>query len=362
MSTTTPAPRLRLLDGLRIAAAIGVILYHYTGRYPSQVADFGWFAYVTTYAAVGVYLFFMISGFVILMTAWGRDLPNYIGSRVGRLFPTYWAAVLIAGLIVFALRPSFPADPAEDLGWDDWALNFTMVHSAFGAENSDGIYWTLYMELKFYVLIALFMLIGITRHRILAFVLIWPVLGALAQQNGGDVLAEILMPHYAPLFSIGMVLYLVHLDGRFRPDTTLALGFNLAFMAYQSNGPYAAFMTRTDDITASGGIIAVILLFGVLTIWAFSCTRLQYVRWGWLTTAGALTYPLYLIHERLGWYVIEVLQRHDWAAWPAMLAAVATVFAAAYLLYRCVDVPFSGRLRRAVEHQLRSLVPASRDR
>lgn len=362
MSTTTPAPRLRLLDGLRIAAAIGVVLYHYTGRYPSQVDDFGWFAHITTYAAVGVYLFFMISGFVILMTAWGRDLPDYIGSRVGRLFPTYWAAVLIAGLIVFALRPDFPGEPWRELGWDDWALNFTMVHSAFGAENIDGIYWTLYMELKFYVLIALFMLVGITRNRILAVALVWPVLGALAQNNGGDVLAEILMPQYAPLFAIGMVLYLVHLDRRFRTDTALTLAFNLAFMAYQSNGPYADFMTRTDDITASGGIIALILLAGVALLWACSCTRWQYIDWRWLTTAGALTYPLYLVHERLGWYVIEVLHRHGWAAWPAMLAAAGTVVLVAYLLYRCIDLPFSGRLRRAVEHQLRTLTSASRGR
>lgn len=353
MSTSTTAPRLRLLDGTRFIAALGILLYHYTARYPSQVEDFGWFSYVATYAALLVYSFFIISGFVILMTTWGRDLPSYVASRVGRLYPAYWAAVLIAGFIVLILRPSFPGEPWRDIGWEDWAINFTMVQEAFGASNLDGVYWTLYMELKFYLLIGVFLLIGITRERVLAFTLLWPLIAAWAKSADNALLVELLMPNQAPLFAFGMVLYLIHRDGGFRVDTALALGMNVAFIIYRSADAYTPFMDRTDEITPHSGIVTAVLLVTAFAMWAFSCTRLQYVRWGWLTTAGALTYPLYLVHERLGWYVIETLRDHGWAAWPAVGGAVVVVAIATVALYRWVDKPFSGHFRRVIERQLR---------
>ena len=36
---------------------------------------------------------------------------------------------------------------------------------------------------------------------------------------------------------------------------------------------------------------------------------LRWANWRWLTVAGALTYPFYLVHEHLGWVVIRVLHR-----------------------------------------------------
>ena len=65
---------------------------------PSAVGALGRWA---AYGAMGVPLFFVISGFVVLMTAWGRDVPHFVASRVGRLFPAYWAAVVIAGVIAY---------------------------------------------------------------------------------------------------------------------------------------------------------------------------------------------------------------------------------------------------------------------
>jgi peptidoglycan/LPS O-acetylase OafA/YrhL len=43
-----------------------------------RVAHQGW---------TGVYLFFLISGFVICMSAWGRSVGQFAASRITRLFP-----------------------------------------------------------------------------------------------------------------------------------------------------------------------------------------------------------------------------------------------------------------------------------
>jgi len=100
--------RIAVLDGLRLLAALMVVVFHYVGRTETDkiiwgagpaeafpllhhAAQFGW---------LGVEMFFMISGFVICMSAWGRDLGSFIRSRAVRLFPAYWAAILITTTVV----------------------------------------------------------------------------------------------------------------------------------------------------------------------------------------------------------------------------------------------------------------------
>src|SRR5690606_9249245 len=135
--------------------------------------------------------------------------------------------------------------------------------------------------------------------------------------------------------------------------TALALAVNTAFIVYRSVEAYTPFMTRHEHVTPHSGIIALVVALTAFAMWAFTCTRLQYVRWGWLTTAGAITYPLYLVHERFGWWVIETLRDHGWAPWPSVFGAIAAVSLLATALYRWVDKPGGRGFRRLVERQLR---------
>src|SRR4051794_6198061 len=97
LSTVTTPPsspgrhgRLGALDALRFIAAAAVVAFHFTARQspawegPAPEA-FDAVGPLTSYGRLGVALFFVISGFVILMSSWGRDLPHFVASRVGRL-------------------------------------------------------------------------------------------------------------------------------------------------------------------------------------------------------------------------------------------------------------------------------------
>src|SRR3569833_4223108 len=94
--------RLRELDVLRFVAAAAVMLHHFTGvpapEWPGGSArrSFPELGPVTRYGFLGVELFFLISGFVILLSAWGRKPGDFVVSRIVRLFPAYWVGVLLS--------------------------------------------------------------------------------------------------------------------------------------------------------------------------------------------------------------------------------------------------------------------------
>ncbi|MDF9815190.1 peptidoglycan/LPS O-acetylase OafA/YrhL [Streptomyces sp. SPB162] len=102
--------RLRALDGLRLVAALMVCFYHYAGRGGDAWKAWGQtpalvfpeLSKVAVYGPLGVQIFFVISGFVICMSGWGRTLKSFAVSRATRLYPAYWAAVLLV-TAVFAL-------------------------------------------------------------------------------------------------------------------------------------------------------------------------------------------------------------------------------------------------------------------
>ena len=97
---TRESGRVRALDGLRLIAALMVCAYHYTvaknleaswGAPPKSL--FPHLSAVAAYGWLGVQLFFLISGFVICMSAWGRAVGDFFASRVVAALP----GVLVRG-------------------------------------------------------------------------------------------------------------------------------------------------------------------------------------------------------------------------------------------------------------------------
>jgi len=132
----------------------------------------------------------------------------------------------------------------------------------------------------------------------------------------------------------------------------VVLGFAVAEAALMTLG-YRSLDARF------AAVLAVAAFFAVMS--AIALGWLSRIRWRWLTTAGALTYPLYLIHENLGWAVIT--KTHDYmGAWTAVLLATIVALTAAVLLHVCVEKPLGGRLRRATLAMIRRTARPSEDR
>jgi len=347
LSASAPRERFALLDGLRLAAALSVVAFHFTARrtdaWTTPVADQAPGVFdLTKYGLFGVDLFFVISGFVILMTAWQRPIQDFVASRISRLYPAYWTCVLLTALVLLT-------DGAHWFRSSDVLINLTMLQEAFGVQHIDGVYWTLWVEMRFYALMAVFILVGITERRLLAFAVCWPIVAAIAEKTHLDFLAYVLVWQHAALFAGGMVIYLIGRNGH-STVRWLSLGF-ITLMAFATATPEAAeriLGTTGAGVPSIAAVVAVFLCFAVVA--AVTLTPLRRIAWRWLTLAGALTYPLYLVHEQIGWVVIRHTEQFGWV--PAVLIATITALVLAAAVHFFVERRGGRALRRALSRDL----------
>ncbi|QCY47810.1 Acyltransferase [Glutamicibacter creatinolyticus] len=334
-----PAPRLGLLDALRIAAALVVVLYHYTawghGYWGAEAVD-AWpvLGKFTIYGSIGVQLFFLISGFVILMSIQGKGLIQFLASRLGRLYPAYWLAVIAAALLTFRLWPELKDGRTEG----DIVPNLTMAQSGMGVRDLDGVYWTLWVELRFYAILAVLLAFGLAKNRaILALSFAWPLLGVALHLAEADKAQEWVMGQYAPLFSLGMVVYLMYRD-RQTPTRWLLVGFNTLLACYFTGLKGAQDSAYLSGVQIPAWHFSLLVLLCIALLLACTLTPLQRIHARWMVTAGMLTYPLYLFHELWGWWIIAhlspVLNKYV-----LLVGTVALMLALAYVVARYVEKP-----------------------
>ncbi len=325
-----------------------MLAFHYTGiGIPHWGAvpaiTFPTLNIVSRYGYLGVHLFFVISGFVILMTAYDRSIESFSASRVARLFPAYWMAVLLT----VTLQQFWHEGRNPSLV--DGLVNLTMTQEAFDIVNVQGAFWTLWIELKFYLLIGVFVLIGVTRRRVLAFAVLWPLIGQIAVATKSSMLVSLLIPTYAPYFAAGILMFLLYRE-RHDMATWLALVLNWILCIRQST-EYADRASELVRATVSPLVVATIVTLSLAAVLLCSSGLVARIQWRWLTTAGALTYPLYLVHGQLGFFLIDTLHE-DLNTYLLLLIATLSALVLAYLINRLVERPLAPRLRRGVQEAL----------
>ena len=336
--------RLYVLDGLRLVAALLVVGYHFTvfGN-PWQSQDGGALPTLTIFTQfgwLGVYLFFLISGFVICMSAEGRSLGQFAAARIMRLYPAYWFAVLATTAVV-TLWPvvAKPRRPGDVLA------NLTMLNDLMGVPWVDAVYWTLAHELRFYLLFGLFVLVrGYTPRRVLLFAAGWLVASLFAYSSSVPLLEDLLVPRSAACFVGGMALYLIYRHGS---DIYLwGLVGASWLVAVQMIGTVKSYHPAREVLSPTQvSMIEAALITLFFLVLAAVATRRLAVGWRWLTTAGVLTYPLYLLHEYIGWVMIYHLHQ-VFPAWLTALVVVVFLLAVSWLVHRFIEKPVSGWLRR----------------
>lgn len=354
-----PPARFHEIDLLRFVAALSVVLYHYTfrnyaaGHYspipPSPLSA------ATKYGFLGVQLFFIISGYVMLLSAQGKTVRQFFVSRAARLYPAFWVACTLTFLTKLLwgtggadahMAPELAAVP-----WWQYAFNLTMLPEFFGVPALDGVYWSLTVEITFYFLVSL--LLGYRLlHRLDWCLAGWLLYAALPGRfRLASPFATLLLPAYAPYFAAGMLFFLLQQPGG-RRWHRLALLLLAYVLAVRSALDYSVFLTRYlhGDYSRPlvvGLVTGCFLVFGLLTLRLVSLRPRP-----WLRVAGALTYPLYLLHNDIASVAFHRLYGPVSGGW-LLATALALMLGAAYLVHVLAERPLSQWLRQKLPGWLR---------
>lgn len=345
--------RLAELDLLRFVAAMAVLAFHYLVAFASVWGDrpaelFPGIAPFAGLGILGVELFFMISGFVILMSAWGRPLGAFARSRAVRLYPGYWLS-LAAVAALYGLTGAKALDPKLTAG--EYALNATMFQRLFKVMDASGVYWSLWAELRFYVLMAVLVVIGVTYGRVLVFGGVWLAAAVGAELLGNPAVNEIVMPRYAPYFVAGMSLYLIHRHGSaWLPWLYVVAGWAISLHSAleRVHGRIEVAGFKNMPVTDISVIITVTLIFAVMALVALGLIRMRSSTT--LTALGGTTYPLYLFHSVVAVALIPQLTG-SLPPWATALIATLAAILVSYLVYAFAERPIQRLLKPRKTHR-----------
>ncbi|MFC4062151.1 acyltransferase family protein [Planomonospora corallina] len=333
--------RLAELDLLRFVAALAVLAFHYFiafrsvwGEAPAEL--FPAISTVSGLGILGVELFFMISGFVILMSVWGRGLGAFALSRVVRLYPAYWVSVGVTAAL-YGLTEAEALDPKLDAA--GYVANLTMLQRLFEVTDATGVYWSLWVELRFYLLISVLVIFGATLGRCLAFMGVWLAAAAFFAGSDDHWVELIVMPKYAAYFIGGMSFYLMTRYGpRFVLWCVAGLSAGLAVSAALDRVHGRIDLVGYQAMPVPDwAVIATVVAFYVLMA-LVALGWLGWLRWRGLVVLGALTYPLYLFHTAGAVLIVPAL-RDSLPPWLTAAVTVLAVAALSYAVHRIVERP-----------------------
>lgn len=281
--------RVQELDALRGLACVLVTFAHF--HVGSELSDqFG------VFAQHAVELFFVISGFVICMTLERTpSLGNFAIARFARLYPAYAASVVIvAALHVAGARSLGPPQPVST-----YLENLMMWHPLLGVESVNVVYWTLWVELKFYLIVA---------------VLAIPRFSRFVEPHAAAWLAAVVVYETAQrwLFDGAKIPGLHFLYGLSIPEQCHYFVSGIALYRIWSSG-----WTSTRATLLIACLARELLMFNshrtpvVLLVWctflALVAGRLLFLNRRPLLFLGKISYSVYLVHAVCGTLVIAML-------------------------------------------------------
>lgn len=332
------------IQALRAVAALLVVLYHafdmWGERVDAAAPGVGW-----TNGAAGVDIFFVISGFVMVVSSrrlMGRPGAwlTFLRHRVVRIVPLYWllttakivAVLLLPALVIrTSLDPSFVARSYLFLPVVDSAGHFRPVIP---------VGWTLTYEFLFYLFFAAALAVRVDVLRVVA-----PGLGLIA------VLAlartdtwpdwTILFDTIVIEFVFGVVLGKWTLRG-FRLPLPIAVALVVGGFAIILSVPLGAENMRV----LTWGVPAFAVVAGAVSLESLVARALP----RWLLALGDASYSIYLSHgfvlPALMLVIGKSLSPGLWAETLTILLCVFVSSIAGWILFIGVESPIMRALRR----------------
>jgi len=343
LSTTIHQNRYQELDALRGIAALITVLFHFTMH--SEYAKYGFFIGIT-----GVDLFFIISGFVIFMSVnHVSSRKEFIVNRITRLFPTYWTSVTLTFLVMLIVANY--NDAFATISFIQYFGNLTMFQHYFGIQDLDGPYWSLIIELLFYIFIIIIfkkidkiVLIGLA---VLVFILLIYILpGTALWPYYLQIRAAIPLLNHFALFFAGILFYKLMKENDYKLVYYLLL---VGLYFYHINGQ------SHDSIFIDYDRYSLTILSYFILFTLFVNNKLSFIVSKTTIFLGKISFALYLVHQYIGRNVLINLMVEKWCFnyVGALLIALIIVVGLATAITYYIEIPVGKKLNNFLRFALR---------
>ena len=330
------------LDALRGIATVIVVLCHFMLFREDEQIGFRLFTNM-------IDIFFILSGFVSFMTLTKiKSSKDFIINRLARLYPTYWVVVTFTFCLIL-FHQTFSDDFAH-ITIKDYLANMTMFQFYIGYPDLDGPYWTLIIEMLFYMVILLIFIfkcqkyinrIGYVISFLLAFFAHYP-LSRTYREFYTNSLLDFPLLQYIPLFFAGILFYKIFTKEEKRAQKYIGIVFYLIaqILLFDYSGRAQYFMSHWEYgmmLTIYFGLYA-LFVNGKLTIIVSKQT----------VFLGKISYALYLIHQFLTVsFLVPFLEEswhiNFWVATIGISLPIAITLAALITYY--IEIPVNRYVR-----------------
>lgn len=287
----------------------------------------------------GVAIFFLISGFIIPFSLKKYSLNNFLTARLFRIFPTYMVGFSITLLSIYFASKYFNR-PWPFSSQQIIIHFFPGLRDILDSIGIDGIIWTLEIEIKFYVLCAIFIKFFKRSNLYLFFIPIFLFLTSLT--------INFLMNRY----QFNAVFY------RF----FLIFLFNSQYIIYMFIGVALHYLFE-KKISNQKACVLILLFFSLFLIqWKITIYKesfMQFVNYvialviflssfvyrskfnenNFFNFLAKISYPLYVSHGVFGYVLLRILIINGFNPIFSLLGTTLICLLNAFLIHKYVELP-----------------------
>lgn len=334
-----------LIQVLRFIAALAVVLCH-SAFYAQERLDPDAFRYGP--GSHGVSLFFVISGFVMILASeklhgTANGWKHFAARRIARIVPLYWVAITIKLLVL--LSAAHLVLHAE-IDWGYIFKSYFFIPSV-NVDNEIkpllGVGWTLLFEMFFYAVFTLCLLLKLSAIRWCAGLFGLLTVASFFKTENWSPAMQFYADPIVLNFLWGMLAARL-IQKRIYMPKSISVILVILSLAY-------LFLPRSTDW---GGTI----LYGIASLFTvYGCASLEktcnVTVPKLLVFLGAASYSIYLFHPLLSPAAPEILKRIGLIIpWISVIISTLIAIVAGSIFYVLIETPATSRLNALIKRRL----------